>query len=384
MSIESGTGGRRMPMAANTSTKMSIFLPGLYGGGAQRALLKLAGGIAERGYDVDLVLSELAGPFVDEIPEMVRVVDLHVPRTAFALPALVRYLRREEPQALLSALNYVNLVALWARRLARVPTRLVVSQRNTLSYSYLSGRSASVRGNLMRFLIKRCYPWADGIVAVSGGVADDLAVATGIARTRIQVIYNPIVTPELEQLAQAPLDHPWFGPGQPPVILAVGSLTAQKDFVTLIRAFGQVRQRRQARLLILGEGKERIKLESLIRELNLEDAVSLPGFVKNPYPYMAHAAAFALSSRWEGLPGVLIEALYARVPIVATDCPSGPREVLAEGVYGRLVPVGDAGALADALDTTLEGQSLRPPSASWRPFEKETVVSQYLGLLLGG
>jgi len=361
--------------------RLAIFVPAMLGGGAERAMLNLARGIAERGYAMDLVLAQAEGPYLAEVPESVRVVDLKASRVLTSLPFLVRYLRCERPQALLSALGHANIIALWARRLASVPTRVVVSQRITLSRS--AQHALSRRGRLMPQLIRRFYPWADGIVAVSKGVGDDLARVAGLPRERIQVIYNPVVTPELQEKAQASLEHPWFKPGEPPVLLAAGRLTAQKDFSMLIQAFAQVRQARPARLLILGEGEERPVLEALVRQLGLEQDVSLPGFVENPYPYMAQASLFILSSRWEGLPAVLIEALYCGVPLISTDCPSGPREILADGQYGQLVPVGDATALARAIETSLEGETPRPPRVSWLPFEMEAVVSKYVSLLVG-
>ena len=214
-------------------------------------------------------------------------------------------------------------------------------------------------------------------------MGDDLASVAGIPRERIEVIYNPVMRPELQEKAQAPLDHPWFKPGGPPVVLAVGSLSVQKDFPTLIQAFAQVRQARPARLLILGEGTERPALEALIRQLDLEQDVSLAGFVTNPYAYMAQASLFVLSSRWEGLPGVLIEALCCGTPVISTDCPSGPREILRKEEYGQLVPVGDVPALARAIEKTLARKTPSPPCESWLPFERETTVNQYLKILLG-
>jgi glycosyltransferase involved in cell wall biosynthesis len=361
--------------------RLAIFVPSMRGGGAERAMLKLAWGFTERGYTVDLVLAQAEGPYLAEAPDSVRVVDLKASRVLASLPALVRYLQRERPQAMLSAMCHANIIALWARRLAGGPIRVVVSERNTLSRS--AQHAPNRRGRLMPQLSRRFYPWADGIVAVSKGVADDLAQVTGIPRERIQVIYNPVVTPELQEKAQAPLEHPWFAPGEPPVLLAVGRLSPQKDFPTLIQAFAQVRQARPARLLILGEGQERPVLETLVRQLGLEQDVSLPGFIENPYPYMARASLFVLSSRWEGLPAVLIEALYCSVPLIATDCPSGPREILADGQYGQLVPIRDTTALARAIETSLKGEAPRPPRESWRPFEMGTVVNQYIGVLLG-
>jgi glycosyltransferase involved in cell wall biosynthesis len=236
---------------------------------------------------------------------------------------------------------------------------------------------------LALFLIRFFYPWADGIVAVSKGASDDLAQMAGLDRKRIRTIYNPVVLPELLGKTQTALEHPWFEANQPPVILGVGRLHPQKDFATLIQAFAQVRQRRQARLLILGEGPERPKLEALVKKLGVEQDASLPGFVTNPYPYMAHAALFVLSSVEEGLGNVLIEALYCGTSLISTDCPSGPREILKDGQYGQLVPVGDVTALARAIETALVNKTPPPPQESWRPFELETVVTQYINVLEG-
>jgi glycosyltransferase involved in cell wall biosynthesis len=232
-------------------------------------------------------------------------------------------------------------------------------------------------------LVRYFYPWADCVVAVSKGVANDLVRFGKIPSERIRVIYNPIVTPEIQEKAKAVLEHPWLEEGQPPVILSVGRLTAQKDFSTLIHAFAAVRQTHAARLLILGEGEERSSLEFLIRQLGLEQDVSLPGFVPNPYPYMVRAAAFVLSSKYEGLPGVLIEALYCGAPLISTDCPSGPREILANGKYGQLVQVGDVTTLAHAIQMALHGKIARPTQESWRHFEFEFVVNQYIHVLFG-
>jgi glycosyltransferase involved in cell wall biosynthesis len=362
--------------------RIAIFMPSLFGGGGQRSMLNLAHGLAECGYKVDLVLAQLEGPFLAHVRGTVRVVDLRASRTLTSLPALVRYLQREQPEAMLSVFGYVNIVALWAWRLAHVRTRLFVNEQNTVSLE--AGNASSRRGRLTPRLIKHFYPWANGIVVVSQGVRSDLAQLMNISNERITVIHNPsVVRAEVQEKAQAPLDHPWFKPDQPPVLLAVGRLQMQKDYPTLIRAFAQVRQTQPVRLLILGEGKERPMLEALIKELGLEQDVSLPGFVLNPYAYMAHATLFVLSSRWEGLPTVLIEALCCGTPVVSTDCPSGPREILRDGEYGQLVPVGEVNALARTIKTTLAAKMSNPPSESWQPYELETVVSQYTNLLLG-
>jgi glycosyltransferase involved in cell wall biosynthesis len=362
-----------------TGKRLAIFTSNMDGGGAERAMLKLAGGMANRGYDVDLVLSRAEGHYLPEVPASVRVVDLGASRALASLPGLVRYLRHERPCALLSSMNYVNIVGIWARRFARVDTRLVVNEQNTMSLE--APHSSRRRQRLVPRLAKRFYPWADAVVAVSRGVAEDLVQELGLPPTGIEVVHNPIVTPELRALAAAPLDHPWFKPSLPPVIVAVGRLSPQKDFESLIRAVFRVRDRHPVRLVILGQGREGESLERLVGELGLGDAVDLPGWVANPYPYMKAATAFVLSSRWEGLPSVLIEALYCGVPIVATDCPSGPVEILEGGKHGILVPVGDVDALSRGIESAIVGNVMRPTPASWRPYEQETVVERYLEVL---
>jgi glycosyltransferase involved in cell wall biosynthesis len=359
--------------------RIAFFLPGLYEGGAERVILNLAEGVAERGFPVDLVLARAEGPYMSQVPQSVRLIDLKAMRVLTSVPALTRYLCSEQPTALLSAL-FANLIALMSRRLSGLPRRLVISEHNTLSS--VSQQQPDLRWQLYPKLAGWLYPGADDIIAVSHGVAEDLARTTTIPRHRIQVVYNPVVTADVGEKSKIPLDHPWFKPGEPPVILAVGRLTRQKAFDVLIRAFSQVQKRCPARLLILGEGEDRSMLESLIKQLGLETDINLPGFVQNPYPYMTRAALLVLPSRWEGLPTVLIEALYLGTPIVATDCPGGSREILKNGEYGRLVPVDSDQMLADAITTSLNCHFLCPPSESWTPYTLDFVVDRYLKLLV--
>lgn len=361
--------------------RVAVFLPSFAGGGAEKAFLGLAQGMADKGYAVDLPVARAEGPYKDAVDRRVRVVDLKASRVLLCLPKLVRYLRTERPDALLSTLDYANVVALWARRLAQVPTKTVVLEQNTISVS--SGQSHHWRQRIMPQLIKRFYPWADHIVGNSQGVVDDLLRITRLPRTRIHVIYNPAVTPSVQEKSRVQPAHPWFGPHQPPIVLAVGRFTPQKDFTTLIHAFARVLQTRPARLVVLGEGRGRHEMEALVKKLKLEDNVALPGFVENPYSYMAHADLFVLSSRWEGLPTVLIEALSCGTPVIATDCPSGPREILADGQYGELVPMRNAQSLAGAILAALDGKTPKPSPESWQPYELNRVVDEYLHILFG-
>jgi glycosyltransferase involved in cell wall biosynthesis len=364
---------------------LAIYLPTLVEGGAERILLNLAVGFSKRGYLVDFILAQNEGVFVSQFPNSLHLVELNpihlkFGRSIFSIPAFIRYIRRERPHALLTGL-YANIIAIWAKRLARVPLKLVISEHSTLSLQ-LPTFSAWYRQILSR-LIRWYYPFADEIVAVSEGVAADLSSVAKLPREKITVIYNPIITPELITKAKEKLEHPWFSPGEPPVILAVGRLSREKDYPLLINTFAQINQSIPSRLLILGDGPDRGELEVLIHRLGLENFIKMPGFVNNPYPFMVNSSVLVLSSRWEGLPTVLVEALYCGVPIVSTDCRNGPREILQNGRFGKLVPVGDQQSLAKAIIATLTSKRAKIPEIAWQPFTIEQVVDQYLKVLLG-
>jgi len=367
---------------ADFEKRLALFLPAMYGGGAERIMLNLAQGIASRGFKVDLVVGISDGPLLEQVPQCVNLVELGASRSIYALPALIKYLRRVKPYAMLTALNRVNLMAIWAKRLTGYPTRLVVTEHNTLSVG--TKNTKMLREKAYPMLANIFYPWADGIVGVSQGVSDDLAKTARIKRERIQVIYNPVITDEMRKKAAAPLKHPWVQPGEPPVILAIGRLSEQKNFSLLLNAFSILRKQQPVRLIILGEGPLRAELEAQINSLNITEDISLPGWVENPYAYMMHTDALVLSSSWEGLPTVLIEALYCQTNIISTDCPNGPQEVLAKGKYGQIVPMNDADALAQAMEKAISGNAPRPTDDSYAPYEMDTVVNQYVNIMLHG
>ena len=254
-------------------------------------------------------------------------------------------------------------MAITANELSGATTRVAVSVHTTLSEAVPN--VGNLRGRLVRYCVQLFYPLAYAVVAVSQGVAEDLICTTRIPESKVRVIYNPVVTPELFVRASEPLDHPWFIPGEPPVVLGVGSLRGAKDFATLIRAFALLRKEYPARLIILGEGQERPQLEALVRELGIEEDVILPGFDENPYNYMKQARVFVLSSQREGLPTVLIEAMALGTPVVSTDCPNGPREILEGGKWGTLVPRGNPEELAKAILASPKGFRARPQD--WNP-----------------
>jgi glycosyltransferase involved in cell wall biosynthesis len=361
--------------------KVTLFLRYIGGGGAETAMVYLARGFVERGLKVDFVLSQAEGPHLWKIPPEVRIVDLKSSGNLAILGALIRYLKQEQPVALLSALHFNNEIAIAAKHIARVKTRVIVCEQNTLSQR--SRNETRLIKRATPLFARFAYPWADQVVAVSQGVAKDLNDLLGLPMDQMQVIYNPAVTPELQAKAEEPLDHPWFAAGEPPVILGVGKLEPQKDFPTLLRAFAQIRKAQPARLVILGWGPEpeKQKLKDLIQELGIEADVDLPGYVNNPFAYMARAAVFVLSSRWEGFGNVIAEAMAVETPVVSTNCESGPAEILKDGEYGELVPVGDSQALADAVLAVLAGR-VKPVDTGWlNNFSLATVTQNYLDVM---
>jgi glycosyltransferase involved in cell wall biosynthesis len=325
---------------------IALFLPNFDGGGAERAFVTLGRGLAELGHRVDIVVGNAAGPLRAEISPQVNVVDLASRRLVHALPGLVRYLRRAQPDRIYAALEEAGVLALVARKLSGVTVQVVPSIRNNLSDE---ARHASRKRRLLLHMARWLYPSADAVVAVSQGVADDAAVVLRLPVELLRVIRNPTLTPELADLAGRTVDHEWFAPKMQPVILGCGRLSAQKDFATLIRAFARLRAERPCRLLILGEGELRRELTDLAARLGVSDAVWMPGFDPNPYRFMANCDVFVLSSLFEGSPNVIVQALACGAPVVATDCPSGPNELLHGVARGALVEVGDDAAMAAAI-----------------------------------
>ncbi|MGN6692391.1 MAG: glycosyltransferase [Sphingopyxis sp.] len=352
---------------------IAIFLPSLQGGGAERAMAVLANGFAARGLRVDLVLAKADGPYLSEVSESVRIVDLGGRRILASLVPLARYLRQERPDAMLSALNHANVIAILARMLARVDLALAVSERNSVSRM-----SSGMAGRITWFLMRRLYPRADRVICVSRGIEEELFQKLQLASEQLRTIYNPLDVDGIRRHATPAPDHRWFGTGQPPVVVAVGRLTEQKDYPTLLNAFADLRTRRDAKLIILGEGEERSALLELTDGLGLSGDVEFVGFQDNPYRWMAAARLYVMSSAWEGLPGALLQAMACGTPIVSTDCPTGPAEILEDGRWGRLVEVGDAVGLARAMEAALDDDT--PPRVQDRAdaFRIEYAVEQYI------
>lgn len=376
-------------MIQNTGqfNRISVLIPqlGLTGnqqaGGGEKNTVRFVNGLAAQGIPVDLLLLKEGGTFLDEVSAEVRTVCLEG-NLLTTLRRMATYLHDEAPQAVFAQDNRAGILALLARWRSKVDVRIFVTIRDTLSRRWSNFDPA--RRAAFPYLARWCYRAfrVDGMIGVSRAAADDLITLLHLPEPRIHAIYNPIISDELFQQARKEPDPTITGSDNVPLILGVGRLAKQKGFSNLIRAFARVRSRQPVRLLILGEGDQRSALERLVCDLGLKEDVALPGFVKNPYPYMARADVFVLSSLWEGLPTVLVEALALGTPAVATDCPSGPAEILDNGKWGRLVAVGDEEALGDAIIDTLHESRKAVPREAWAPYIVPVAVERYMSLLL--
>lgn len=346
-------------------------------GGISHVMINLINALVDVGLHVDLLLNRTQIPELASVRKEVRLVRLGETGSFRSIPALVRYLRHEQPTALLINREPAVRAATLAQRCSGTTTRIVI--RVGMAISMALKRRHPIKRWLRQSAIVYCYRRANGIIANSKGGAEDIAAVTGISLEKIKVVNNPTVSPDIFIQAEEPIDHPWFVPGSPPVILGVGRLARQKDFPTLLKAFAKLHAQRDSRLVILGEGKERGSLTSLAAELGILEYVDLPGHVSNPFSYMSRAAQYILSSAWEGSPNTLIQALALGLPVVATDCRSGPREILSNGRYGPLVPVGDVEALYREMLHILDS----PPDkhvlqAAAEPFRVDKCVKAYM------
>lgn len=366
------------------SPKIAIYLKKFGGGGIPRKVLIRAKEFLDRGYRVDLVVHRGGRPSSEQIPNNAQVVEIQPGSRIKALyltlstvlgegkkwalpvvlsfkgfkefayiPGLINYFISNPPDVLISNNTFRNLCSIWARKLSQVSFRLIVEQPSNISTKIANKKIKYPYLYRLPDLIGFTYPQADRIVTVSEGVANDLVKATGIAREKITRINSPVVLPEfINKAINEPPPHHWLEQNSEiSVIVACGRLGTQKNFRMLLRAFAKLRENKLARLIILGEGPERAKLQKLIRKLGIHKDVALPGFASNPYTAFCHADLFVLSSDYEGFPGVLVEALACGCPVVSTNCPSGPDEILDGGRYGELVPVGDDEAMAKAMQT---------------------------------
>ncbi len=356
----------------------------LHNGGVDRVVFNLAEEFLARGLvPVILVdLDNIHSPFRALIPPGIRYEVLDAGDPVTRLLKLAAYFRRVRPKAVMcTSFGFPNLYAVVARRVTGLPMHLMLTE-----HCFPSVDRAAPRFWQSRYwffpLAHHAYPQADSIVAVSRGTAQDLANVLDIPARTIACIYNPIISDAMIAASREPVAHRWFAASDVPVIIAVGRLEPQKNFALLIRAFAALRDTRIARLMILGDGGERAMLEELVRELDLDDDVALPGFAANPHAYVAKAALLVLSSDFESLANVVIEAMAVGTPVIATDCPSGPSEALAGGAFGTLVPVGDVERLTVAMHRVLDAPPPPVPDTWLDQFTTRHAADRYLERLL--
>lgn len=338
----------------SSAPRIAFFIPAPNYGGAQRVTINIANGLAERGYEVDLVVAWPEGESASVLAPDVRLVNLSVPKVPglgilAGVPYLKSYLDRAEVAVLFAGQTHANITAVLAARAAGSRPYTAVTEH--LAYEHVS----DPKDRVTKWMAGYVYPLADDIIAVSKGVAQSVVGHTNVEESDMTVLYNPIDIASVRASAAEGPRHKWLSDDAVEPIVSVSRLEPQKDLGTLIRAFDRVHQLRPGtRLLVVGKGSEQERLKALVRSLGIENVVDFPGYVDNPYAYMGASSVFGLSSKFEGLPTGLIEALACGCSIVATDCPYGPREILGEGEYGRLVPVGDPAAMADAILESLD------------------------------
>jgi glycosyltransferase involved in cell wall biosynthesis len=370
----------------NRKLRIANFLPSLSGGGAERVVINLCASFPRDEVQPVLIAGSLTGPFVDNIDDDVEVIDLKCPNIRHSIGPLRDYIQQAKLDLLISHLSHANIAALWAMRKLRklnqkqdlgLPEIAVVEHMTMSAY-----RGKKWRDKLIRPLARRLYKSADQVVAVSNAAARDLEQQLQLPPSSVTTIYNPVVGPHIHKSRQEPLQHPFVENHSEPLILAAGRLSEQKDYPTLIQAFAQLQTTVPSRLAILGDGEERSSIETLIDKLRLSERVCLVGFTENPYQWMQRADLYVLSSRWEALPTVLIEAMACGCNVVSTDCPSGPAEILGDQFAHRLAACVDPSALAatikQALDEPLDSDAIIEQASQ---FNFTTAARRYIELL---
>jgi glycosyltransferase involved in cell wall biosynthesis len=361
--------------------KISIVLPDLRGGGAEKLHVHLAEDWIAKGLAVEFILMRAVGQLHSGLSSSISVLDLRASRIRNAILPLRRHLRRSDTDVLLAAMWPLTSAAIVAWHLSGRRSRIFVSDHNQLSLSAI--REMRTSSAFLRASMRLTYPLADGVIAVSHGVKKDLCQLGGLNPSQVQVIWNPAAVRGSSVPTSSVERERIWGDGFTHHILSVGNLKPQKDHESLLRAFAQLPSSIRPKLIILGDGPLRERLGALIVELGLAGRVEILGFVSDPFPWFRSADLFVLSSRWEGFGNVLVEALECGLPIVSTDCPSGPAEILDRGRYGMLVPVGDVQSLARAITRSLGAAPDRDRLISRsQEFSIQKISEQYLTYML--
>lgn len=358
---------------------IAFFLLDLDGGGAERAIVSLAGEVARQGYSVDLVVGDADSDYRSEVSAAVRVENFGTRSPARIFRGLMSYLRRRNPGVVMSALDVSNIMLVIAAKLVGYKGRTVLGQRAVVAASW---QDLSASRKLMTATLQRiCFPRADLVISNSHAAAKDVRTMLGVREDRIVTIHNSLDIERVTRLASEPLPAHACVESGAPLVVSVGSLTPRKDVPTLIRAFARVRSSRPAHLAIIGKGEEAPRIEALIKELGLGANVHLLGFDANPYKWIAAARVLVSASTGEGFPNVIAEGLALGRAIVATDCPGDTAELLGQGKWGRLVPVGDHERMAEAILAALDDPD--PPDGRLRAadFAPAKITSAYLNVL---
>ena len=349
--------------AAVKSLSAAIYIHDLSPGGVERQSLVLARELQARGVDISLVVHQVRGELVPLLPKGLPVVNLNGTRTLDDVLRLRRFMRDERPDVLLANVDHNNIAAAMASAVSGTSTKLVICQHNPLTEGFHA--TVNWKHRIVPLFYRALASHIDHAVAVSNGIADELVSHAGLPCSKVTTIFNAVIGSDFVQRANEPISHRWFDQKDRPVFVSAGRLVEMKDHRTLLRAFALHVARHPARLMILGTGPMQDELRNLIEALDIAEHVELAGFVQNPLPYMRAADAFVLSSRSEGFGNVLVEAMGCGTPVVSTNCPHGPSDILSNGQYGLLVSPRDPEALAPAFSQIIAQQG-RWPSAMLR------------------
>lgn len=372
-----------MKISQEKKTYITIYLPNLAGGGAERVAVHIANALAAQGENVDLVLTQAKGPYLNTVDNRVNVVDLQCSNrfsTLKSLPKLISYLKNKKPEVVFSTLFRTNVIVSLALKLSGVKARLIVRHPNMLYPQKNSGDKLYAK--IIKKLAIRSAQSADLVVVTSQMMKEELLSLAKFDIEKVKVIPNPVPISDIKKKAKAEPTHEWFKNKNKPIVLSVGRLTMQKNYTTLIKAFALVKKKIDSRLVILGDGEERKKIELNVNELGINDSVSMPGFVDNPYAYMSRADVFVLPSLWEGFPNVLVEAMACNTSAIATDCPGGSAEILENGKWGIMVGNNNISDLSQAIEKALVSSELINPAERVLDFSLERVISIYISLIM--
>lgn len=381
-------------MAEKDKTKhIAIVIQDMYRQGGQYVTSLIVKGLIQRGYRIDVLVSQVhkgiersrpeLKPF--PLPDCVRLIQLPFRQASRNVVPLARYFRCEQPGIIIPMAGHYLVATSLARALSGTKAKLIYVEHNLHGAIPLKGpETRPVFRRLAAAITQKLFVHfasrADKIVAVSRGVQHVLFSKLEMAAEKIVTIHNPVVDDVFLMKKGAGPDHPWLRSKEKPVLVAAGALHAQKGFSTLLQAIALLKKEYDFRLIIFGEGEEREKLEALVEQLGLSSDVSLPGHTENLPGNLSAADLFVLSSLGETFSIVIAEALACGVPVVATDCPVGPREVLADGKYGTLVPVGNVEALSNGIRAAIREKKVADKE-SWLPYRLDTVMDQYESVL---